>query len=377
MMHGREPSGPGSTDAMEAYDRAVSEAAAELDAANAATSGLPAQSIPPPVGDTPREHGLVSVPEDSQLSSDRLLPKSGTNSPKTSLKPQPVPPPAADVFSPSDPTTTDPSSSATAASSSSSPSPRKVQYGLVQPGGRPEYESRRLSDLSKPLPVIPDPTAAAEASNLPEQDALSGSLIDARGAGALRDSPFALPPQHLPRPVAEVDPATGQPPSPTLARTPSRRRNADPARLDALSIPASAVDGPFSPPDADPARTLADSNRNSIDDIRRNHAARNAHTLTGIAPVPGLVAAATPSSSIGSPVVKMAATPTPSGHQQYYTEASPSSAAAASSTARHRRSIGSEPPRPASVLETRAAKQEAASRHAQLHSHDGSSDTMA
>lgn len=88
----------------------------------------------------------------------------------------------------------------------------------------------------------------------------------------------------------------------------------------------------MSPPDADPVRTLADSNRSSIDDIRRNHAAR--------------------ASARAAAAESGETTPGANGHRRSHHH-------------------GSEPPRPASVLETRAARQEAAQRHAHLSQGSG------
>ncbi|KAN0060145.1 Serine/threonine-protein kinase [Thecaphora frezii] len=359
--------GPGSTDAMEAYDRYQ---ASHFGGDGANGVALPNEA---PAGvaiavEAPRDHGLVSVPEDSQLSTASIQAAAGElvytdasadaqGAPHRSLSAAGLP-----SGSPSTGARQQPAAAAASAS------PGRGQYGLVQvgggSGGGPDAEVRRLSGASKPLPMLP--AAAAEQTDLagldrpsalPDHHAVQGSLVDARGAG-VATPPLSVPLEHVPRPLD----ASAQPSSPTAARTPSRRRNVDATRLDALSIPNGTFESPLSPPDADPVRSLADSNRNSIDDIRRNHAARHAR---GEAP------AATP------------ATPTLTSHGHYPTDVSPSTtfrggaSATAGHTSRHRRGVGSEPPRPASVLETRAARQEAAQRHANLREEeDGSSETM-
>ncbi len=239
-------------------------------------------------------------------------------------------------------------------------------YGLVQPGGRPDAPARRSSDVSKPLPGLPaGPTNAEQtflpatggsrvaSSSLSQSSSVMSGLMDHR-APVVDD----LPPQHIPRPVGGS--------SASAMRTPPKQtayQGALPG-VEPLTMPTSITAGPFSPPDADPHRSMIDSNRNSIDDIRRNHAARAARRQSH-----------NPSSADYQPsngLVQDAAFAPMRGHVQYSSEA-----ASVDPTHRHRRAMTAEAPRPASVIDTRAARIEAVQRH-QQHSRvtEGSSDAF-
>uniref|UniRef100_V5EL13 non-specific serine/threonine protein kinase n=1 Tax=Kalmanozyma brasiliensis (strain GHG001) TaxID=1365824 RepID=V5EL13_KALBG len=129
-------------------------------------------------------------------------------------------------------------------------------------------------------------------------------------------------------------------------------------------MPTSISVGPFSPPDADPQRSMMDSNRNSIEDIRRNHAARAAKRQSHN-PVP---LDYQPSNGL---VPDAAFTPI-RGHGQYSSEA-----ASVDQAQRNRRAMTVDAARPASVIDNRAARIEAVQRH-QQHSRvaEGSSDAF-
>ena len=249
-------------------------------------------------------------------------------------------------------------------------------YGLVQPGGRPDLSSsRRTTELSKPLPCLPaahlpnaEQSFLATSDNgtapftLAQSSSLIGGLVDHRAPPL-----DTLPPQHIPRPVDGVSSLSAATASASAMRTPPKHAAAYEAvapGVGTLTMPASVTAGPFSPPDSDPHRSLMDSNRNSIDDIRRNHAARAARRQSGdLRSGNGLVADPT-------------FTPT-RAHTLFQSEAAAPAASSPDPAQRHRRAMASEPPRPASVLETRAARMEAVQRH-QQHSRvdEGSSDTF-
>lgn len=198
---------------------------------------------------------------------------------------------------------------------------------------------RRASDsfAGKPLPITPmslrysaftatspSPFTAPhnhEQSSLPF-NAYPGSLTPTGTAGCSRvlsTSSFGTvgtdfpPTQHIPQLMSHLS-------------SDERMHQAIPLHLNANT---GRFDGPMSPPDADPGRALAESNRSSIDDIRTMHAQRAARALEGAAP------SLHGTSDMGD-------------------------------TAAHGRHIHSalaEPPRPASVLETRSARYDAAAAH--------------
>ncbi|KAJ1020186.1 hypothetical protein NDA16_004466 [Ustilago loliicola] len=362
-MHPRQPSGPGSTDAMEIYDR-MHTPKHELDMSDAFAGAVP------PTAD--QHQPLTSVPEDSQLDSQQLQ-SASTSSAFTN--------PSLDPSSSQLP-------SSLPASHQASPSARRVEklatssYGLVQPGGRPDpsssSSSRRPSDVTKPLPGLPDgPTNAEQSylpamnngvasSALPHPNSAIGSIVDHRAP--IVDS---LPPQHIPRPVGGSA-ASSTHASPSATRTPPRQTavGSASAGVEPLRMPNSISVGPLSPPESDPHRSMMDSNRNSIDAIRRNHAARAARRQSHN-PSPSDARA-------GNGLIPDAAFTPTRGHAQYQSESPAALPASADPTQRHRRGMASEPPRPASVLETRAARMEAAQRHQQGHSRvdEGSSDTF-
>ncbi|UTT96995.1 hypothetical protein NDA17_003603 [Ustilago hordei] len=361
-MHPRQPSGPGSTDAMEFYDR-MHTPKHELDMSDAFAGTIP------PSAD--QHQPLTSVPEHSQLDSQQLQSVSTSSA----------------FTNPS----LDPSSSQVPSlppSQQGSPSARRIEklatssYGLVQPGGRPDpssaSSSRRPSDVAKPLPGLPGgPTNAeqsylpgmnngAASSSMPHPSSAMGSLVDHRAP--IVD---ALPPQHIPRPLGGSTPSSAHASSPL--RTPPRQSAVDAASaagVEPLRMPTSISVGPFSPPEADPHRTIMDSNRDSIDDIRRNHAARAARRQSH-----------NPSASdarAGNGLIPDATFTPIRGHAHYQSESPAAVLASADPAQRHRKGMASEPPRPASVLETRAARMEAAQRHQQGQSRvdEGSSDTF-
>ncbi|SPO32067.1 related to serine/threonine-specific protein kinase KIN1 [Ustilago trichophora] len=357
-MHPRQPSGPGSTDAMEIYDR-MHTPKHELDMSDAF-----AGAIPP----TPDQHQpLTSVPEDSQLDTQQL--------------------PSANVSPFANASTLDPSASQIPPhiAQQESPSGRRLDklatssYGLVQPGGRPDAAARRSSDVvAKPLPGLPGgPTNAeqtflpamnngAAALAVPHPSSAVGSLVDYRAPPV-----ESLPHQHIPRPVGGSSSYAASA-STSPMRTPPKQKAFDAVAsgVEPLRMPASISVGPFSPPESDPHRSMMDSNRNSIDDIRRNHAARAARRQSHNP------SASTDYRTTNGLVSDVTYTPT-RGHAHYQSEATSAVLASADSSQRHRRAMASEPPRPASVLETRAARMEAVQRH-QQHSRvdEGSSDTF-
>lgn len=357
-MHPRQSSGPGSTDAMEIYDR-MHTPKHELDMSDAFAAALPPTTDP--------HLPLTSVPEDSQLDTQQF-PSSVNASPLA------------------DASTNDPSSSQTPshAAQQESPTGRRVDklatssYGLVQPGGRPDASSRRSSDVTKPLPGLPSGPTNVEQECLPDMDGAAvpsatplftssfGNIVEHRGLPVEN-----VPPQHIPRPVAgSGSPATAAA-SPSLMRTPPQQSTHDAAAFgaDALRMPASISVGPLSPAESDPHRSMIDSNRSSIDDIRRNHAARTTRRQSH-----------NPSASeyrTGNGFAPDAVASPTRGQAHFQNEVSSAILTSADHTQRHRRGMASEPPRPASVLETRAARMEAVQRH-QQHSRvdEGSSDTF-
>ncbi|KAI3480482.1 hypothetical protein L1887_57328 [Cichorium endivia] len=254
-MHPRQPSGPGSTDAMEFYDR-MHTPKHEIDMSDAFAAALPHT-----VG-VDQHAPLTSVPEDSQLDTHTL---------SSSAAAPPTPPAASQQHQ-------------------ASPNGRSLDklptsnYGLVQPGGRPDASSRTsASDITKPLPGLPStrPTNAEQlslpATNPAAPHNAAPSLVDPRTTSAAPNL-AAFAPQHIPRPLAASQFAPS-PPSASPLRTPPRQAPLDasyPSSVEPLRMPNSISIGPFSPPDADPHRSMMDSNRNSIDEIRRNHAARAA-----------------------------------------------------------------------------------------------------
>ncbi|CAO1626748.1 unnamed protein product [Jaminaea pallidilutea] len=129
--------------------------------------------------------------------------------------------------------------------------------------------------------------------------------------------PTELPPQHIPRPVS----------------TPQHPQRVDRTPMS-VTTGVDRYESPMSPPDNDPGRTLAESNRSSIDDIRRMHAARSA--AAAMASAQGQGSSSVPSRSTGMPPSR------------------------------------SEPPRPSSVLETRSAKYDAAVAQHNGHGRPGS-----
>ncbi|EST05700.2 Protein kinase domain protein [Kalmanozyma brasiliensis GHG001] len=339
-MHPRQPSGPGSTDAMEIYDR-MHTPKHEHDSSDTSTAAF--------LSVDEQHQTLTSVPEDSQL--DTRLPPAAN----------------ASAF--------DASTSQTPPRSSQhgSPGGRRVDklatssYGLVQPGGRPDASASKSSDVSKPLPGLPGGPTNAEQSFLPatssrlassslgQSSSVMDSLVDHR-APAVEN----LPPQHIPRPIG------GSSASASPMRTPPRQAAyaGAPPGVEPLTMPTSISVGPFSPPDADPQRSMMDSNRNSIEDIRRNHAARAAKRQSHN-PVP---LDYQPSNGL---VPDAAFTPI-RGHGQYSSEA-----ASVDQAQRNRRAMTVDAARPASVIDNRAARIEAVQRH-QQHSRvaEGSSDAF-
>lgn len=205
--------------------------------------------------------------------------------------------------------------------------------------------SRRTSDYAKPLPGIPpNPPDNLERENLAGIDNSIGPRPSS-GDPVPGSNPIPLtldiPPQHVPRKVPTRSMSAGA--NGILGNGNGRYHEDDEevggedSRVDNSSIRTPGggggganhqVSSPLSPVDPDPPRSLADSNRSSIDDIRRNHAAR----------------AAARSSSSQTPT----STPQQNSNSRSQTHAG------------HR----SEPPRPASVLETR---------HVSMGDHGGSS----
>lgn len=239
--------------------------------------------------------------------------------------------------------------------SSSNQAPQSAPHSLLvsQPNRSPSAQgslphtsastlhARRASDslAGKPLPSTPasqrfaasfntaPPPNNFEQSSLPlnGRDSMVSPGGNVNGSGMPSPSSFVsqysrtgqgadFPPQHIPRPISRLS-------------SDERMSQATPLQI---STHTGRFDSPMSPPDADPGRTLAESNRSSIDDIRRMHAQRAARASEG-------TSSATAYSDM------------------------PSSAAAAGSTSRRSsHTIMAEPPRPSSVLETRSARYDAA-----------------
>lgn len=116
---------------------------------------------------------------------------------------------------------------------------------------------------SKPLPVLPQPSRNAEQTSLP----LTSSGLPSSPTPRLDAAAPDLPPQHIPRPVPNLGASSSS----------SQPRN----QVNTIRTDVDRYDSPFSPPDVDPATNMAESNRSSIDDIRRMHAQRAAHQAVG------------------------------------------------------------------------------------------------
>ncbi|PWN20991.1 Pkinase-domain-containing protein [Microstroma glucosiphilum] len=262
--------------------------------------------------------GLVSVPEDSLLqggpsdvndaayaSTNRRVVSQGDQPASTSRPtpagPRPLVAQEADVFGPGSP------------SSFASP--------VFSPTSPPSIQGlRRGSGSSKPLPIIPSPITTmrnAEQSSLPLRTDRVESPPEQQADSIPVQPGATVPPQHIPRPVPGSEPAEN-PSNRSGPTTPSGSASRLP-RLSTLQTNTGKYEGPLSPPDADPGRTLIEDNRSSIDDIRRMHAQRAARASID------------------------AATKTPEAPSQ---------------TSSRRIPPASEPPRAASVLDSRAREQD-------------------
>ncbi|KDN48463.1 Pkinase-domain-containing protein [Tilletiaria anomala UBC 951] len=195
--------------------------------------------------------------------------------------------------------------------------------------------------------------------------------------------PICIPPQHIPQPLA-----VGSTPGaangkasierPTPPVPPSMLSSGSNGSFLLQSPPASArleiSQMSMSPPDADPARVLAESNRSSIDDIRRGYALRKqAYNGSAAAPAPAI--------AIPPPPVAPLPLATTNQHQQHGAlppfvgangmsspAASPASAFQTPPPSRRPGGASVDMVRPASVLETRSARHEAAQRQQLRHS---------
>ena len=208
----------------------------------------------------------------------------------------------------------------------------------------------------KPLPGLPmlSPSRDREQLNLAD-----GNLSPATPTFTPSISPIDtlnLPPQHIPRPISIAaarnssnSHAQHEKPTPPVPF-------ADSGSFTGQTPPASArLDNSqlsMSPPDPDPARTLAESNRSSIDDIRKVYAMRKANGGPGTAAAAAALVAQP--SAFSSPATTINGTPGP--------------ASAFQTPVRRQAGASNETQRPASVLETRSARQEAAQRQQLRHS---------
>ncbi|CAO1621367.1 unnamed protein product [Parajaminaea phylloscopi] len=219
---------------------------------------------------------------------------------------------------------------------------QQASIARAGPSGQPA--ARRASDsfAGKPLPTTPQShrysssTAGSPLHLAPNN--YENSFLPLNGQQGAGQPP---PPQQQQQPHHTLGhPGTSRPPStsssgmfPTdyvpvqqvprpISRLSSDERMSQATPLH-LSVNTGRFDSPMSPPDADPGRTLAESNRSSIDDIRRMHAQRAARALEG-------------------------------GSAHASTSEGPAGRRASSAMAM------ADAPRPASVLETRSARYEAA-----------------
>lgn len=157
---------------------------------------------------------------------------------------------------------------------------------------------RTTNDPTKPLPGLPQgnilPAEDGQSAVLPNDGKQQTSLEKA--FEKLNHGPSALPAQHIPRPI-EPSHSTSSTDSDRTASlrpdTTSQKGATSPhirnARHSVASpmVPSQSPSGiPFSPPDSNPARTLAESNRSSIEDIRRLHAQRAARNLEAATDTP-------------------------------------------------------------------------------------------
>ncbi|CAO1635952.1 unnamed protein product [Sympodiomycopsis kandeliae] len=155
---------------------------------------------------------------------------------------------------------------------------------------------RRSSDQSKPLPGVPphlnNTVNNAEQSFLPlttnghsSQDSSYQSHSRSHHSHHHRPEDLPdLPPQHIPRPVPVNDQVPSYQPSASPSTSSGRvipPFQPRPPQPTPIAVGSDRYDSPMSPPDADPGRTMAESNRSSIDDIRRMHAQRAAKNLDG------------------------------------------------------------------------------------------------
>lgn len=170
-------------------------------------------------------------------------------------------------------------------------------------------EEATTSATAKPLPGLPQHYTGSQAANrerepLPFNTPQSPALDQA--LATLNQGPSALPPQHIPRPVQPSHSSSSTDSDRTAAHRVDESLQPDiistgyhgnsravPTPTSPLSIspprPATsqATDGAtekqatslFSPIDPNPVRSLAESNRSSIEDIRRLHAQRSARAL--------------------------------------------------------------------------------------------------
>lgn len=275
----------------EERDRVQMEIDNDLDSRNSmVANGIPVQSHPrtasPPLPhaqdtsfstDSGMAPGLMSVPEDHQLHGRQIASRSSPRSPphlqdqfdasprsetsRLSNRPQLAEEP--DVFSSSADTAVR-HSVVPAGSSSSSSRPSSRQSSSQTLG--------KQADVAKPLPIIPigPPPTNSEDSSLPLNSVDAGPSYQPQGIAGQGGVP-SLPPQHIPRPVR-----TAHDPQTASRSSPRYYANATPIRTDVEQFSS-----PMSPPDADPGRSLVESNRSSIDDIRRMHAQRAARAMDG------------------------------------------------------------------------------------------------
>jgi hypothetical protein len=286
----RESSGPGSAEAMDLLDSIYANDAQRAGSTSTAVNGTDSGA-----NSTDGPGGLMSVPEDQQISHAQI--QAANTSRRASPSQEEVIRAAGgsksidsdsaavqDTIIKEDSTSTDvdvfgptsiiKSGSRRAVSSSSSNSAPRRSAGDT---------TTAATSTGKPLPGLPggDTALNAETTSLPLDHSNSSTELN-KAMAQMQTGPSSLPPQQIPRPVTDASLASSYSGDDYSNATVAARGGggatlSQQQTLDSLVASASnnaSTQSPFSTNDS--SRAMAERDRSSIDDIRRLHAQRAA-----------------------------------------------------------------------------------------------------